>query len=489
MAIELTRLYSNTHHYDAGTIQINIPFVGNTLAIELRTKPEYANTKQKIGTLFQFYGNAQKAYDLYSGRDIIKLEIPESDKLWFSPTSFLSDNYTLTIDYTDVGTIVNGSNSVSIPEQILGLPSRLKTLEVDTGLNLSAIESINTVLNSSNSIDVEQNLRLDALEGISVSPSWGSITDKPTVITGLATWESEIESEIVSISDGIASLSGRVSTLESAAPSSSSASVAYTSLAIDSNLEINKSYLATVSGLTGTLPISPTIGDIISFSTGNFSFSIKHGNSSQRVLNNSTLTVAGANNGIVLKPYADVDIVCLGSNLWKTTYRARTINNFTPLGLESSDSLKAYTASSPNLSIAYGAALAFMHNGVKLPTGSYAGDGFLSNNSSGAIVITFAEAVILDSLKLWNGQGNYGVGASADYWIANMTIYAGNSAAGENLGNLVFANSTGTEQAKTITPNTSPSREFFLSVSSPTNVGILELEFYGKAATGGETAV
>lgn len=70
-----------------------------------------------------------------------------------------------------------------------------------------------------------------------------------------------------------------------------------------------------------------------------------------------------------------------------------------------------------------------------------------------------------------------------------MIIYTGNSTAGENLGNLIFANSTGTEQAKTITPNTFPSTQFFLSVSSPANVGILELEFYGKAATGGETAV
>ena len=129
MSITLTRLYSDTHHYDAGTVQINIPFVGNTLAVELTTKPEYATTEQKIGTLFQFSGTAQKAYDLYSGKDIVKLELPETDRLWFSPTSYLSDNYVLTIDYTNVGSVINGSNTVSVPEQILGLPARVTALE------------------------------------------------------------------------------------------------------------------------------------------------------------------------------------------------------------------------------------------------------------------------------------------------------------------------------------------------------------------------
>ena len=129
MTITLNRLYTGNHPYDAGTVQINIPFVGNTLAVELSTKPEYATTKQVIGTLFQFYGNAQKSYNLYSGRDVVRLELPETDKLWFSPTSYLSDNYTLTIDFTDVGTIINGSNSIAIPEQILGLPVRVTALE------------------------------------------------------------------------------------------------------------------------------------------------------------------------------------------------------------------------------------------------------------------------------------------------------------------------------------------------------------------------
>jgi Phage tail repeat like len=166
MTIALNRLYTGTHQYVGGTVQINTPFAGNTLAVELSTKPEYTTTKQVIGTLFQFYGSAQKAYDLYSGRDVVRLELPETDKLWFSPTPFLSDSYTLTIDYTDVGTIINGSNTIAIPEQILGLPVRVRDLETSTGIletDVDALQAQIVTLGGGNSNPV----------------SWQAITNKP----------------------------------------------------------------------------------------------------------------------------------------------------------------------------------------------------------------------------------------------------------------------------------------------------------------------
>ena len=155
MAITLTRLYTGTHRYDDGTVQINSPFIGNILAIALTTKPEYADTIQIIGTLYQITGNAQKAYDLFSGQDVIRLELPETDKLWFSPTRFLSDNYTLIIDYSNIGTTPAIPNSVIVPEQILSLPARVILLEtnltgVNTGISslISRLNTIQTTLNS-----------------------------------------------------------------------------------------------------------------------------------------------------------------------------------------------------------------------------------------------------------------------------------------------------------------------------------------------------
>lgn len=460
MAITLNRLYAGTHQYDAGTVQINIPFVGNTLAVELTTKPEYANTDQRIGTLYQFYGTAQKAYDLFSGKDIVKLELPETDKLWFSPTSYLSDNYILNIDYTNIGAIINGSNSISIPEQILGLPTRVTTLE-----NTPAVSAI----------------------------SWDNITNKPLTfnpsehshlmsdITGLA-------GELATFNTDIHNAEIRIDALEQSAPVSAN-SISYVSISTSLVLQSNKSYLAIAPDLICSLPVSPVIGDVINLATGNFSLKIKHSDNVLQVLNSNTLSAAGVDNGIILKPYADISLICLGSNLWKSVYRSRIINNFSPAILESVANKKSYTASSPDIALAYNTAIAFIYNGVKLPTGSYSTDGLLANNATGSILITFAEPIILESLILYNGQGNNSLGSGSNFWTSSMTVYVGNSTLGANLGSLFFVNSTGTEQAKTLTPNSTPATQFLLSVSSPNTLGILELEFFGKTATGGEISV
>ncbi|WP_103668447.1 hypothetical protein [Pseudanabaena sp. BC1403] len=476
--LDWTQLYSQTHGFNEGAIAIASPFTGNVLAITATTKPEYAQSKQIIGYLFQDSGGARKGYALYSGKDILLLAVPQTDGLVFFPTSYLSDSYTLNIAYTSVGNILE-SNTAPIPDQILGLPSKVSTLE-------SSVEGIGLALEAQIGIDLEQSNRLTALEGTISAPSWEAIADKPDTFSPSA--HSHSIGDITGLSSAlseITSLSSRVDDLESSAPTGS-ASPNFLPVAVNTDLESGKSYLATVADLAFTLPASPAIGDVVDLATGNFSLQVNHGDASHQVLNNNTYTVAGLDKGIMLKPYSAIRLRYCQSNLWVSSFRSRVINNFTPQTIESTSSKKSYTASSANLSIDYGAALSCMYNGVKLPTGAFSTDGFLSSNTSGGILITFAEPVILDSLSLWNGQGNNSLGSASGYWTRDMTVYAGTNTSGENLGDLTFTNSTGTEQAKTLTPNTSPSNVFFLAVSSPNSLGILELELYGKAASGGE---
>jgi hypothetical protein len=479
MTINWTQLYLDTHQFSEGAITIASSFVGNILAIKAQTKPEYATTRQIIGYIFQQSGSARKGYALYSGDDVLLLALPETSGLTFFPTSFLSDSYTLEIAYTSVGNILE-PNTAPIPDDILALVSRVNNLES----NAIAPAWENITGKPESFAPSSHNHAISEVTGLTDALAGKSNTGHTHAIADI----SYLSDTLSNLAGDITTLEGRVTTLEAASPTSG-ASLNYTPISTDTDLEVNQSYLAEVGDLVCTLPSSATVGDIINLSTGNFSLKIRHGDSVQSILNNLTLTTTGADNGIVLKPYADVSLMYLGSNLWKTVYRARTVNNFTPLSLESTATLKSYTASSSNLSNAYGTALSDIYDGVK--TVGALTNGFLSDNTSGGILITCSEPIILESLKLWNGQGNVGAGGSSGYRVNDMVVYAGSNTSGENLGSLTFTDTTATEQSKTLTPNTNPSTQFFLQVngSTPNVVGILELELYGKAATGGEVSV
>jgi hypothetical protein len=130
MAIVFSQIYSARHDFNDGIVDIDTPFTGNVLSIECSTKPEYANDGTVVGYLYQNNGDARKAYAIKSGKDLIGLALPETTSLRFLPTRNLSDNYTLTIEYTLVGVVTSGANSTSLPDVILDLPVRVDVLEV-----------------------------------------------------------------------------------------------------------------------------------------------------------------------------------------------------------------------------------------------------------------------------------------------------------------------------------------------------------------------
>jgi hypothetical protein len=481
--ITWTQLYLQTHQFNEGAIAIASSFVGNVLAIAATTKPEYAESKQIIGYVFQDSGEARKGYALYSGKDILLLSVPETTGLTFFPTTYLSDSYTLDISYASIGNILE-SNTAPIPDLILELPVRVSEVE-------ASVEGLGLAIESQTETDLSHASRLTALEGTISNPSWGDIGDKPSTfppdehvhdISDVTDLSSVLGTTSLSVLD----LIERVDALESATPSTSGG-VVTTLLSTDTTLESNKRYLATVPNLLCETPPSPAIGDILELQTDNFDLKVAHGNASHQVRNNSTLTTAGTDNGIVLKPFSFIRLMYLGFNLWVSQIKSRTVNNFTPAVIGSTLVKQTYMATAPTPS--NGTAVGAMYNGLK-GTGSLT-NGYLTESTTGDILVTLSAPIIINQLRLCNGQANNGAGINDPYSVRDITVYTGHTTGGENLGTYTFSNTSPTEETKTITPNTETSSTFLLRVNSVTarKIGILELEIWGKTQTGGEVAV
>jgi hypothetical protein len=264
----------------------------------------------------------------------------------------------------------------------------------------------------------------------------------------------------------------------------------YLSINTNTALLANSSYFTSTSGLTHTLPTLVSIGDIIDLSTGNYTVIVKHGNSSQTILNNITLTTAGADNGIILKANSSIRLIYFGVNTWKTEYRARIVNNWENPSVELTPTIKTYTPTTeitPN----FGTIINQIKNGIKVPTGSFVTDGFLSENTSGSILFTTDSPIYLSSIRAWAGQGNVAVGISSEYGINDIKIYSGTNNTGELLGSFTFTNTNATEQAKTTTENSILISNFFFEINTitPKKIGIMEIELFGRAGTGGEIVI
>lgn len=501
MTITFTELYQDTHAFNTGTVQINTPFSGNTLAVELTTKPEYANTKQVIGYLFQFYGNAQKSYALYSGKDVVRLELPETDKLWFSPTSYLSDNYTLTIGYTDVGTIIANSTGVSIPEQILALPNRVTDLEGD----VSSVVSDVTILRGD----------VDDLQASLSAPLWSSISGKPLVfppdthsheisdvlglstalaskadtahtqaissITGLqtnldslassiATNTSNIAANTSSISSkasqsDLASLTGRVATLESASLSTSGSNQNFISLSANQTLESNKNYIAVTASLVCPLPPSPIIGDVINLDNASTGTLQINKNTGQNIYDVNTQ--ANVTTGLLLYPNAVLQLVYQGSGLWITGYR----NTFQSLPLKQSYtalSLESYTFTS-------GYEINKINDGNNSAGAMKSGGG---TTNELRVLATFTTPVILSAFDYYRGQYN-----GAFNMPTSVDVYRGNAIdSSKLLQSLSFPSQNGSSSIPT-NDKASTTYTFNFKASS-NNISVNELVLYGYALFG-----
>jgi hypothetical protein len=493
LEINFTNLHNQAHLFGNGAVTIDQEFSGNLLAIDVTTKPEYVVNSQVIGYLYQVYQSVSKGYAIKSGKDLIRLELPQSESLLFIPTSFLTDSYTLKIDYTSVGitALVDGSNTAAIPELILNLPSIVSGLQGDVfGLNVdieglqSAIASL--ALPSWNEIQGKpqsfppssHNHAIEEIEGLQEILNQISLG-----VTGLEQGLEANTGNFAEIDTDIAALNVRITTIENTPPVLSGGG-GITLLASNILLESGKEYLATIANLVCTLPNSPSIGDVITLRTGDFPLRINHGNTSQQVLNNSTLSMAGALNGIILKANADITLVSLGANLWKSSYRARTTNNWIDSFTESVASIKPYSPT-PLETYTYNAA----GNNVNLITDGNKTNSGVMRSGGGTlgelrILLTFPYPTMLTSFNYWLGQFN-----GAFNMPTAVDVYIGATVAPANLkGAISLSGATGVRSLNTNT-DFSTQYVFVFRLPNSGSISVLELEAVGRQIISGEIAV
>ena len=264
------------------------------------------------------------------------------------------------------------------------------------------------------------------------------------------------------------------------------ASSNYIAVLANGLLESNKSYLATVSGLTLLLPLNPNIGDKIELATGNFDLMVEQ-NTNQIIQNLSTSTTLGSSKGVVLKPYSSICLVFIQAGVWISTFRNRIINNYVPITGETIGTLKPYMPSifgSANLE--YGTIVSSINNN-QLADGDYISNGLLAGDSNIRVLAQFSLSVNLTSFDFYNGQGNVPSGAIiTSHQASAINVYSGN-----NLDNLIGifnpTNINGTKQTFFVdTGNATYDAYIFEFSRAGGSIGILELDLFGKAQTGGE---
>ena len=250
-------------------------------------------------------------------------------------------------------------------------------------------------------------------------------------------------------------------------------------------LESNKSYLATVSGLTLLLPLNPNIGDKIELTTGNFDLMVEQ-NTNQVIRNLSTLTTLGSDKGVVLKPYSSICLIFIQTGLWISGFRNRTINNFQPILGDVTASLKPYTPSLyGDALLSYGTSVSHINNN-QLVTGSYPNNGLLADVPTVRILVQFTSSTKLTNFDFYNGQGDYLIDTPSNYRVSTINVYSGN-----NLDNLIGifnpTNSNGIKQTFAIdTANMAYDAYIFEFNRVGTGIGIIELDLFGVSQSGGE---
>ena len=251
-------------------------------------------------------------------------------------------------------------------------------------------------------------------------------------------------------------------------------------------LESNKSYLAAVSGLTLLLPLNPSIGDKIELTTGNFDLMVEQ-NTNQIIQNLSTPTTLGSSKGVVLKPYSSICLVFIQAGVWISTFRNRIINNYVPITGETIGTLKPYTPSLYGGSaVGLGTSVSNINNN-QIVTGDYAQNGLLTYDNNIRILAQFPLSVNLTNFDFYNGQGNQPIGAiNSHFSVSTINVYSGN-----NLDNLIGifnpVDVNGTKQTFSVDTNNKTYDAYifeFLRVGA--QLGLLELDLFGMAQTGGE---
>lgn len=197
--LTFTSLHNQPHLFSEGLIEINTPFTGNVLSIQLTAKPNIP-LGIPLGYIYQYKGDAIGSYAIYSQSDVIDLTLPETDKIVFIPTSYLLSEYTLNLEYATVGNVITNPNATPLPESITDLP-----------ITVSGIQS--DITNLSSRVDTIES----DIQGM-VSPTWDNLANKPSSFP--PSTHTHVISDVINLSSSLDTIGTRLNNLEASTGSS-----------------------------------------------------------------------------------------------------------------------------------------------------------------------------------------------------------------------------------------------------------------------------
>ena len=247
-------------------------------------------------------------------------------------------------------------------------------------------------------------------------------------------------------------------------------------------LQSNKNYVAVNNDGNPVwyLPSTPSVGDVITLTAAITSLKVFHGNSTDRILNNSTLSVAGVNSGIILSPYASISLIYSAQNLWVSGFKARTTNNWADTAEEVTSTLKTYTPTElETYFYASGQPLSRINDGNKTNQGVLKA----GSPSPGEfkILLTFNTPIRLTGIDFWLGQFN-----GAFNFPTSVDIYRGGTVGLNFINTTSFSTQNGTIS---LDSGSSYSTTFALNFKGGAEISVLEIETFGKQVIGGEITV
>lgn len=392
-----------------------------------------------IGFLYQeFNGKRSKPYPIVSQQQSINLDFSNCENFLFVPTNRLIDDYDLKLY------IANDSVSSS---------------SVDN----SNIDLSNYVTNQSLTTTLNDYLLSDAIPY--------SHNHSLNEITGL--------------NDVLDDHEERLDAIESSAPSQGNSIASLDLIDINANqvLDVNKAYFVNTSNLILSLPINPVNGDYVRIYNNNFDTKVNHGNGNQKIKNNTTDTLIGsADNGIILKPYSCIELVYVGSDLWVSTIRIRSINNYSLPTIETTATQKSYTPIALEAYTYFGGySLGFINDGNN--TSGVIKDGGGTTNRL-IFSATVDSPTLLEQVRIncgqFNGEANM---------PTSVKIYRGN---GIDINELIstFSNIHSPNNSLHNLSSHLSSNIFTFEFIAPQNtISIREVTLFGRGIVGGEITV
>jgi len=195
---EFTELHSEFHEISEGAILIDQTFTGNTLFVEVDFNTILDRSGLTLGLLYIYSDQISSAYRLTLKDSILQLPISNITKLRFLPTLDLYSNYSLTVKYASVGSVIDSPNAYPLPDAITGLPNRVNELEINS---------------------IEYSNRIANLETNPSASTWEDLSGKPNLFPPQS--HNHAITDVINLGDNLSTIGSRLNNLESIASSNS----------------------------------------------------------------------------------------------------------------------------------------------------------------------------------------------------------------------------------------------------------------------------